>query len=357
MKDKQYGLSLVELMIAITLGLILLTGVMQVFLSSKTVFSTQQALSRIQETGRLGIEFISRDIRMAGYMGCASRSAYMTVTNTLNSPNNFQYDFGTAIKGYTQGSSTNAIPVGTLTPAALDKTDMVVVRSATGGGVTVTQNNNGAQVFLKHTGTEAGACGTNSDRISGICPDDIVVMTDCTKARVFQVTSLNVASNEVNVTHAGTGTPGNAITSWGGNSAPEEEVFKPGAELLLASNITYYIATGTSGRPSLWQKVNNTELELLEGVEDMSITYGVDTTAQMDFVPDGDYKTAEKVANDWARVVSVRVELLVASIEDNVVPDVQKYRFKGVDDVSPNPADRRLRQVFSTTIGIRSRSF
>ncbi|RYZ81289.1 MAG: prepilin-type N-terminal cleavage/methylation domain-containing protein, partial [Moraxellaceae bacterium] len=46
---KQKGLSLVELMIAITLGLILMSGVVKVFLNSKSTYSTQQALSRIQE--------------------------------------------------------------------------------------------------------------------------------------------------------------------------------------------------------------------------------------------------------------------------------------------------------------------
>ncbi|ARU27615.1 hypothetical protein CBR65_09340 [Cellvibrio sp. PSBB006] len=71
---KQAGLSLIELMIAITLGLILMAGVIQVFLSSRVTFATQQAMSRVQETGRLAVEFMARDIRMAGYMGCTSRS-------------------------------------------------------------------------------------------------------------------------------------------------------------------------------------------------------------------------------------------------------------------------------------------
>ena len=69
-KAEQRGLSLVELMIAIALGMVLMLGVMQMFLSSRVVFSTQQGMSRIQETGRLAIEFLSRDIRMAAYYGC-----------------------------------------------------------------------------------------------------------------------------------------------------------------------------------------------------------------------------------------------------------------------------------------------
>src|SRR5690554_5044513 len=96
---KQQGLSLVELMISITLGLVLMTGVMQMFLSSRTVFSTHQAISRIQENGRLAMEFISQDVRMAGFMGCMSRDRdmvsddYRGLTNNLNNAGDSLYDF------------------------------------------------------------------------------------------------------------------------------------------------------------------------------------------------------------------------------------------------------------------------
>lgn len=351
--NKQKGLSLIELMIAITLGLILMTGVIQVFLSSKTVYSTQQALSRIQETGRLAIEFLARDIRMAGFMGCATRSAEMVITNTLNNSAEYQYDFGTALMGYTAA----ALPVGHgLAPLPTANTDFFVLRGSYGAGVQVTQNNNGAQVFVSDIGEEAGACPGGGTRYSGICQGDILVLTDCTKARVFQATHVSDTASEINLRHDGSGAiPGNALTSWGGASAPDDEVFKPGAELLTTTTITYFIGTGTSGRPSLWQNVNGNNLELLEGVDDMSVRYGVDENE--DYVPD-DYLLAGDVdAADWSKVVALRVELLVASVEDGVLPETQTYSFEGVDNIEPDPADRRLRQVFTTTVGIRSRSF
>ncbi len=349
---KQKGLSLVELMISITLGLILLTGVMKVFLSSKTVFSTQQALSRVQETGRLAIEFISRDIRMAGYMGCASRTADMVVTNTLNNATTFRYDFNQAIMGYSAATVGAAY---TLLPTPTASTDIVVLRSASGNGTVVTKNNNSAQLFVSNTSVEANGCGT-TNRISGLCNDDILIVSDCAKATVFQATLVQAAGGEVNVVHSNAAaTPGNAISSWGGSSV--NDTFGPGSEILSATNTAYFVAPGAiSGRPSLWQNVNGTNLELLEGVENMSILYGVDTND--DFIPNQYSKAAAVTAGtNWDKVVAVRIELLVASLEDNVLPELQKYRFDGVDNVSPNPVDRRLRQVFTTTIGIRSRSF
>lgn len=350
---KQQGLSLIELMIAITLGLILVTGVLQVFLSSKTVYTTQQALSRIQETGRLAIDFLTRDIRMAGYMGCASRSSEMQITNTLNNSANYQYDFATAIRGYTAA----ALPANHgLSPLPKADTDFFVLRGAYGSGVQVSQNNDSGQVFVTLTGTEVGGCTDGSNRVSGLCQGDILVVTDCTKARIFQATNVTASGTNTNVVHSGASfTPGNAVTSWGGNSGNDNETFRPGAELLSATNITYFIGTGTSGRPSLWQNLNGNNLELLEGVEDMSVRYGVDSNG--DYVPENYLAAGSIAAADWQKVVALRVELLVSSIDDGVLPEMQTYSFEGANNVSPNPVDRRLRQVFTSTVGIRSRSF
>lgn len=352
--NKQKGLSLVELMIAITLSLILLTGVMQVFLSSKTVFSTQQALSRVQETGRLAIEFLAKDIRMAGYMGCATRVEGMVITNTLKTPTSPLYDFNNAIRGYTDANFPAGITAKTLTP----NTDVLIVRGANGPGVQISQTNNAAQLFATLVGAvEPAACVGNTDRISGLCQRDLVIVSDCEKARVFQITGLTMAgagaSAVVNVVHSNASiTPGNAQSSWGGSSAPPEETFGPGAEILSAINSVYFVAKGTSSdRPSLWQKVNNNEpLEILEGVEDFSALYGVDTDG--DYVPDKYAKAGALAASEWSQVIAVKVDVLVASIEDNVLAEKQKITFGG-DVIDPN--DRRLRQSFSATIGIRSR--
>lgn len=346
---RQQGLSLVELMIAITLGLILIGGVMQVFLSSKTVFSTQQALSRVQETGRLAIEFLSKDIRMAGYMGCGTRVEGMEVINTLKNASNVLYDFTTAIMGY----SNSTIPAGVTTKTVTPNTDVLVLRSAGGSGVEITKTNNSAQLFASKIGAiEAGACKGGTDKISGLCIQDIVVVSDCEKARVFQIANLTDSGTEVNVVH-GTSSfePGNDLSSWGGSSAPPAETFGPGAELLTATNTVYFIANGASDRPSLWQKINNNDsLEILEGVDDFNVLYGVDSDG--DYVPNKYIKSDAMLATEWPNVVAVKIDVLVASIEDNVLPEIQKITF--ANEVV-TPTDKRLRQVFSATVGIRSR--
>ena len=63
----QHGFTLVEIMLAITLSLILIAGVVQVYLSSKTSFNVQNELARVQENQRISVDFLQRDVRQAGF--------------------------------------------------------------------------------------------------------------------------------------------------------------------------------------------------------------------------------------------------------------------------------------------------
>ena len=67
------GLSLVELMVAITIGAILLGGAVTLFVNNRDTYKTTNELSRLQETARYALDMMVKDIRMAGYFGCADR--------------------------------------------------------------------------------------------------------------------------------------------------------------------------------------------------------------------------------------------------------------------------------------------
>lgn len=66
----QRGISLVELMVAMTLGLLLVLGVTQMLLGNKQSFLMQQQLASMQENARFILARMSRDIRQAGMFGC-----------------------------------------------------------------------------------------------------------------------------------------------------------------------------------------------------------------------------------------------------------------------------------------------
>ncbi|MCG8670127.1 MAG: prepilin-type N-terminal cleavage/methylation domain-containing protein, partial [Pseudomonadales bacterium] len=70
-KKTQKGITVVELMIASAIGLFLTVGVITLFIDSKRNDYAGVALAEIQESARIAMEMIARDVRMAGFQGCA----------------------------------------------------------------------------------------------------------------------------------------------------------------------------------------------------------------------------------------------------------------------------------------------
>lgn len=70
----QVGLSIVELLVALLISLLLMTGVVQVFMASRQTYATNEAASRLQENGRFALEFIAQSARHAGYVSAANNT-------------------------------------------------------------------------------------------------------------------------------------------------------------------------------------------------------------------------------------------------------------------------------------------
>lgn len=67
---RQQGLTLVELMIGIALSLLVILAITYVFSASRASYRHQESFSAVQESGRIALEVLARDIRMAGNPGC-----------------------------------------------------------------------------------------------------------------------------------------------------------------------------------------------------------------------------------------------------------------------------------------------
>jgi len=104
----QKGLTLIELMIAMLLGVFLIGGVLQIFLSTKQTNRMQDSLARLQENGRFAMDFIGRDMRLAGYRSCLNYTVPTPITGTNDNGLNFS---DTIIVQY----STDACPGTTTT--------------------------------------------------------------------------------------------------------------------------------------------------------------------------------------------------------------------------------------------------
>lgn len=331
---KQTGLSLIELMISITLGLILMAGVVQMFISSKSVFTTQQSMSRIQETGRLAIEFLSRDIRMAGFYGCFrpnAADANRRLQNDALVIDSLYGNFGEAIRGYASKGNLTAAERAYLTGAEIQAdTNVLVVRSASPTPRIINTSNTDTTIQVFSTQAKVNSC------VDGLCENDAAVVSDCFRARAFQVSALSNTATNLVISHADSWTIATDITA----------SYSSG-EVLPMNTTSYFIATGAGGAPSLWQKLNQkTAVEVLEGVE--KIVYKFSTESN------GTYREAALITN-WNEVNSVRIFVVARSIENNAVPESQPYVVDGVTTTPVSP-DRYMRQVFTATVGLRSRA-
>jgi len=85
----QHGISLVEILVSLVISLFLLAGIVQVYVGNKSSYAFTNSISRIQENGRYAMEVMARELRMAGFFGCAifdpeDDAALDAIVNNLN---------------------------------------------------------------------------------------------------------------------------------------------------------------------------------------------------------------------------------------------------------------------------------
>lgn len=348
---------MVEVMVSLTLGLILIAGVGKIYLSGKQTYRMQEAQSRLQESARFALEILTNDIRKAGFMGCISR--VQSVNNTLNGPPP-SFDPGDGIQGW----EADGTGYGTAVPIVAYAAPVTTAAGWTGAGGNILDATMAVPdsdiVRIWHGVDNAAIINSiapgantvvNTTPNAGTADGDILLISDCQAADWVQA---------CNVQPIGGGTSINHVLSAGcvpGNIANKPLKTKVPGELVKLEANLYYIgkrADNAANEPALFVRPLSSTAgagvaqELVEGVEDMQIQYGEDTDA--DGSPNY-YVSADAVVT-WTSVVSVRLSLLMRTMEDNLTDAPQNYSFNGVVAAAP---DRRLRRVFTTTVGLRNR--
>ena len=117
------GFSLIELMLALALGVIVTAGIVALFVGNNQTYTLLNGQSRMQENARFAVDFISRSARAAGYFGCDPEPG--KIYKTLNGAWNqiFEFDITTPIQafhgtggGNTVNDWTPALPVTSAAP-------------------------------------------------------------------------------------------------------------------------------------------------------------------------------------------------------------------------------------------------
>lgn len=303
------GFSLVELMISLVLGGLVIAAVGTVYLGSRQAFRTQDAMARMQEGARYAFETMSYDIRQVGF-GCE------TVNTDAVDATWYNNLFKRPLLGYESGAGLPA----DVTDVVADTDALMVLRADKRGEVRLTS-----------------ATTTASDH--GIENGGLAVVTEA-----YSDATVYTASGASGSTITLTASPQPCKTG-----GPDVVATTDYRLLPLVGHI-YHIRENGDGEPSLYRETlrsdGTTEAqEVIEGVEDMQIEYGEDTSqvSVVECPDDGcSADTYRDVAGDvtnWNRVVSVRVTLTMRTTETGV----------------STGGDGRIRRTFTTTIAVRNR--
>lgn len=331
----QHGISLIEIMIALLIGLFLMGGLIQLFISSKQTYKVQDTVGRLQENQRFALDFLVHDMRGIGGWGCFKDASAHNLLNPVGV-------FAQATSGITGENNHVSSGAG---DSVLAGTDSITLYSTS--AILASDGTDVALTAISSNETADLAVTANS----GIKATDILFIGDCEEGAIFQAT---------------TGTGGTTIEHKAG--APTTDMYpnnstnslsKPynrSARLYKFNAVTYSIykasKTDNGGSPALFKSVNGAAAdELIEGVEDMQILYGEDTDS--DGTPNR-YVPAGTLGLNMGNVVSVRVSLLMRSLDDNQANKHIPFKFEGVT-VPASLTDKRIRRSITSIISIRNR--
>ena len=274
-RTHQAGITLVEVLISLVLGLLLVGAATGIYLSNRQTFRQVENLARLQENARITFELMGRDIREAGGVTCGSGLAVVNQLGLdLATAANWWANWGDGVRGYT-GAAGDGFP-------------------AYGTGTGARERVQGTQSLLVWSGSTDTSVGTSNIGVNpvtvsaghGFDNNDVVMACDLRSAALVQITNAAATALTLNATPAGSASPGDTLTR------------------LQAS--AWYVGYNGRGGTSLFRVSQNkgatsTE-EMIENVEDLKLAYLVQGALQYADPANGDPLPA-----DWTQVVAVRV--------------------------------------------------
>jgi type IV pilus assembly protein PilW len=313
------GFSLIELMVAIVLGLLLTFGIVTLFGATSKTNKVQDALARLQENGRYAVTRITDDLRMASAQYCGNSSSQGWTTSANNGPifpglailvnadgvstaangafpdsggllgvlpsAGATYAVGPAdfVVGYdcsTSGGCTPNVPIGVAPDGLPDEgvadglrvqgADVLTLRYQRGTGWNFTVDTS-APPNITLVPSVVG--GQNMDDPVNFANGDRALLLTCGGGQVFQVSASGNTLSPINLENSGSFKPSANVGSF------DVRVFNFSRDFLT---VTYYLAYKTDPDdasrliPSLYRRVNGAAAdELVQGVERLDFIYGV----------------------------------------------------------------------------------
>ena len=326
-RQRQRGMTLVEWMVSITIGLFLLAGLAVLFQHQSSTQLELEKSSRQIENGRYAMQLLREDIELAGYAG--EFGGAIAVPGALPDPCATAFaDLESALALPVQGyDAPTVLPCGINAANHKSGTDILVLRHADVDVVTGALT--AGQTYIQ-SGIKNDALNFVIDQASGAALParfDLKKKDGTTAAsvrkylvHVYYVSPCSVPANGTTCSVAN--------TDDGGVSVPTLKRL----ELSVSAGVAQF-----------------TSVPLVEGIENLQIDYGVDTTG--DGAPDN-FTTSPTTVADWANVMALRMHLLARNNDRSAGYTDSKTYNLGLAGTTVATNDAFKRHAFSQLVRV-----
>ena len=323
-RGSQRGFTMVELMVALLLGLVLIGGVINVFLTSGQTLRVNQNLSRVHENARFAIEMFSREIREAGMVPCGSTLSANVLRGSGGSVPWWASTYDGMVRGFDDGQNSTAIKgFGASTADRVGGTDALLILRPSSDEADLRRL--ASHDPAENSFTDASVIST---AVKSRYDSRPALVCDGKSAALLQI---GVASISLGEFDYGTGTYNCSMNLGNVDAAcatTTPRTFDAGAQLTRWDPAFWYVGHNSRGTKSLYRvgiklnsstgAVENDVQEMVPDVENMQIDY-LTRNRDNDNVLATDWVAASAFTGGWtsttAEVVAARVKLTLRSTE------------------------------------------
>lgn len=353
-KHQQRGVGLIELMVSITIGLLIMAGVVQLYLTSVETQRSQEGLSRIQENIRFVSNRITDEGATSGFLGCVPRlDDDSRVINLLNNDVDFDSNGIPEVNNFSSSISG-------LDNSGLNNSDQVFFRFATARSVPL--------LDTYDVGVDTSLTVDNGPNFqiayNAIKQWDIAVVTDCNYAAIFVVTNDPGSDGVIQIAQGDQGGQGGGGNPSGQTNKAVDTTInfrglnddisdgRPRARLFLAGQggYSYAVALSEAARQinsdggSVECNINYPQYcglfrngqEIMDGVLDFQVEYGWNNGNTVSFGDASDVAAA----GTWNRIDRIKMDVTLSAIE--------------VSGTNDNSSSKRIKREMSQVVMLKN---
>jgi type IV pilus assembly protein PilW len=329
MKNSHRGFSLIELMVALAIGLFIISVFGYLYLGSKQTYRSQDGVARIQENARFAFSYLAREVRQSGLVSCYSINS-VTPKNLVSNAPTITFNAANATTGFNNGGGWTA-PAGFTRVAGTDVLRIQRVAPES--------------VLVKATMASASANVVLESNALNFATNETLVIADCSAVNVFRAEVTTNAGN-TELIHDATKNSDNRFLVLGNIAY----AYPRHAMVARLEQIDYFVGTtATNTVPTLYAWSNNlqdatvsTPQAVLGDIDDFQLRFGLwdPAIASNRCTPLSYVNPASTLA--YENTVAVRVSMRFRSPEQNVSVGTA--------------ASGRIRQTLEQVISLRNRN-